>query len=386
MIRRPARLCALLALLLLLQPALALDDAHWQTGQTALQRGLQYLRAQQNENGSWSPKPGPAITALAVRALLRDPQVKRDDPAVQKAVAYILSKVKADGGIHDGFLENYNTAICLSALALLNDRPEVAKVIKPAQDYLRQMQWDGQADPAGKPVTRDHAFYGGAGYGKHGRPDLSNTQIMLEGLHDSGLDCNDPAFQRALVFITRCQGTADNTAFGQYITPDGGFIYATSISKEHIGTPQSMGSPDQIDAGEKGQPVSNLRTYGSMTYAGFKSYLYAELARDDPRVQDAYRWICANFTVERNPGLPEPAAQQGYYYYSLTMARALDAWGESTLPSKAGKVDWANALIDALAKRQREDGSWTNDADRWMEGDPALVTAYACLALQHALR
>ena len=34
--------------------------------------------------------------------------------------------------------------------------------------------------------------------------------------------------------------------------------------------------------------------------------------------------------------------------------------------------------------RQSPDGSWVNPADRFMEGDPNLVTAYALLALSHA--
>ena len=37
----------------------------------------------------------------------------------------------------------------------------------------------------------------------------------------------------------------------------------------------------------------------------------------------------------------------------------------------------------ALAKRQQPEGSWVNPADRFMEGDPNLVTAYALLALAY---
>ena len=48
------------------------------------------------------------------------------------------------------------------------------------------------------------------------------------------------------------------------------------------------------------------------------------------------------------------------------------------------KHDWRADLVATLAKRQKPDGSWTNDADRWMEGDPNLVTAYALLALQES--
>ena len=54
----------------------------------------------------------------------------------------------------------------------------------------------------------------------------------------------------------------------------------------------------------------SLRSYGSMTYAGFKSLLYADLPPDDRRVASALGWIEANFTVGENLGL----GQQGRYY------------------------------------------------------------------------
>lgn len=390
-----ARHCGWLALFILLAPfawpAAAdtlLDEVRIQQARAAVAKGIIYLRQQQQADGSWSPNPGPAITALAVQVLLDDPATSLEDPAFQKAVTYILGKRKPDGGIHDGFLENYNTSICLSALGRLRVLPQVGDSLKPAQDYLRQLQWAWQTDPAGRAVDESHPFFGGAGYGQHGRPDMSNTQIMIQGLHDSGLRCDDPAYQRALVFITRCQGTASNTEFGDMIVPDGGFIYATSVNKDAIGQPQSMAGAITMEDG-----TSRLATYGSMTYAGFKSYLYAELNRNDPRVQDAYRWITRHYTLKQNPGLrddpatPTDERMQGYYYYLHTFARAMEAWGETTLTLADGSVrNWRVDLIDQLLSLQRSDGSWANQADRWMEGDTTLVTCYALLALQYALK
>jgi squalene-hopene/tetraprenyl-beta-curcumene cyclase len=366
--------------------AWALDDEHWKQANASIERGIAYLRTTQGVDGSWSPQPGPAITALALRVLLDRPDISRHDPAVAKALDYVLSRVKPDGGIYDQILPNYNTAICLSALALVHDDPRVPTAIAGGQAFLRQLQWADQTDEQGRKIDASHPFYGGAGYGSHGRPDMSNTQIMLQGLYDSGLDCNDPAFQRALVFISRCQGTPANKEFADKIVPDGGFIYATSISKELMNVPQSMASPEMVDEAKAGRPVSGLRTYGSMTYAGFKSYLYANLDRNDPRVLDAIRWIRNNYTLDRNPGLPEAIQLHGYYYYLMTFARAMDAWGSSTLTTADGQTrDWANDLITAVTARQRPDGSWTNEADRWMEGDANLVTTYAMIALLHAM-
>ncbi len=388
MIRSTIALAFTLALALTPWASLqAVDAAHREKAQQSIAKGIAFLRGTQNPDGAWTPQPGPAITAMVLAALLDQPGASLEDPALSKALAFVLSKVKADGGIHDGILENYNTAICLSALSRLKDRPDVAPVIKNAQDYLRNLQWSTQHDPKGNPVNEDHAYFGGAGYGKHGRPDLSNTQIMLEGLYDSGLDCNDPAFKRALVFISRLQGVPTNKELGDKIEQDGGFIYATSVNEDLIGVPQSMASPEMEERAKAGQTVSSLRTYGSMTYAGFKSYLYAALQRDDPRVVAAYEWIKHNYTLERNPGLSDAQKMQGYFYYLHTFSRALRAWNSDVIETASGeKRLWAQDLITQLASLQNPDGSWTNDADRWMEGDPNLVTAYALNALTHALR
>ena len=367
-------------------PAWSLDDDHWHRANRAIERGIEFLRGTQKADGSWSPGPGPAITAMVSAVMLERIDISAEDPQVAKAIAYILSKARDDGSICDGILANYNTAICLTALSHVNNRPDVAEVVARAQAFLRGLQWAGQTDPQGRTIDANHCWFGGAGYGKHGRPDLSNTQIMLQGLFDSGVTCDDPAFQRALVFISRCQGTAQNDQFADVIEPDGGFVYATSVDKDHIGVPESKASPDQVDEAKLGRPVSGLRGYGSMTYAGFKSYVYAHLARDDPRVVAAHDWIRRHYQFDRNPGMPEKMREQGLYYMYMTMGRALNAWGATYIQTPDGRNhDWANDLIDAVVQRQRPDGSWVNPADRWMEGDANLVTAYALIALQSAV-
>ena len=144
--------------------------------------------------------------------------------------------------------------------------------------------------------------------------------------------------------------------------------------------------------------MSRLRSYGSMSYVGFKSLIYAGLKADDPRVQAVERWISQNYTLEENPGV----GTDGYYYFLLAFSRAMDARGQATInvlkpntgedasapvrgqPSESR--NWANDLIDALAKHQLPDGSFKPVDDRWMESDPVLITAYSLIALQHATR
>ena len=242
--------------------------------------------------------------------------------------------------------------------------------------FLCETQWQaGMTDPAGDLVDEDHPYFGGAGYGRHGRPDVSNTQIMVQALHDAGLSPTDPAFQRAATFIARCQGTKANDFFPPgTIVPDGGIVYSTSEDAGNIGVPQSMANPGQqdpsVDEGDR-RPVSGLRGYGSMTYAGFKSFLYAGLTREDPRVAAALGWIRSNHALDRNPGMPDGLDQQGLYYFYLVYGQALNAYGEPTLTLADGEsLDWRNALAAVLAERQRPDGSWSNEADRLDGGRP----------------
>jgi len=50
-----------------------------------------------------------------------------------------------------------------------------------------------------------------------------------------------------------------------------------------------------------------LRSYGSISYAGLLSYIYAQLKRDDPRVVAALDWLKANYTLDENPGMDQQA-------------------------------------------------------------------------------
>jgi hypothetical protein len=175
----------------------------------------------------------------------------------------------------------------------------------------------------------------------------------------------------------------------------GGFIYATAPNKDSAGDGQSQAAgmiEETLDTGEK---VSRLRAYGSMTYVGFKSYIYADLPTDDPRVKAATDWIARNYTLAENPGV----GTDGMYYYFVTFARALDAAGRSggapvrddtvwTVEPDGARVarDWANDLIDRLSELQNEDGSFKSVDDRWMEDNQVLITAYSLIALQHAAR
>jgi squalene-hopene/tetraprenyl-beta-curcumene cyclase len=131
------------------------------------------------------------------------------------------------------------------------------------------------------------------------------------------------------------------------------------------------------------------RSYGSMTYAGLKSMIYAGLSKDDPRVRAAMDWITHHWTLEENPAMRDASADQaqhGLYYYFYVFAHALDAYDQPVITDAQGKQhDWREELLDKVASLQRPDGSWIGEK-RWMEDNPVLTTAYTVLALEEAKR
>jgi squalene-hopene/tetraprenyl-beta-curcumene cyclase len=334
------------------------------------ERGAKYLLAAQEADGGWASETGPGVSSLVLKALIQDPLVGPKHPAVRRGVEFVLKSQREDGGLYsaEGLLKNYESSVALSMLAVLKD-PAYEKQIAALQKFVKDNQWD---ESEGK--SADDPWYGGAGYGRGKRPDLSNTQMMLEALRDSGLSKDDPAYKKALVFIQRCQmrGETNDQAFAKGAT-QGGFIYSPS------GGGESKAGTIDVDG------RSELRCYGSMTYAGFKSMLYAGLSRDDPRVQAALDWMRQHWTLEHNPNMPAAQSDEGLFYYYHVFGRALDAWGEPVIREKTGREHvWRQELVERMAKIQREDGSWVNDADRFMEGLPALTTADSMLALQAA--
>jgi squalene-hopene/tetraprenyl-beta-curcumene cyclase len=329
-------------------------------------RGVTFLRPRQDAKGGWSTQREPGITALVVTALLRSGQVAPADPTVTRALAYLEGFIGPNGGVSESTHANYTTSIALIAFHEANRNGRYDRIIKSGQDFLKTMQWD---ESEGK--GRDDAFYGGAGYGgRNSRPDLSNTAFFMEALRDTGLPADDPNLKKALIFVSRCQnlkGEFNDQEWAGKVN-DGGFVYTAAKGGE------SMGGKT---------PDGGLRSYASMTYAGLKSMIYAGLDRNDPRVKAARTYIAQHYTLDENPGL----GQQGLYYYYHTFAKTMAVLGEPTIVDAKGvSHDWRAELVAALARRQQPDGGWVNPADRFLEGDPNLVTAYALLALAYTRR
>ena len=344
----------------------------------AIQSGTAFLLKNQNSNGWWSTPEQPAVTALVLTALNQEPsgRYKRNRSSeLNRAYDFLLGSAKPNGSIQRSGLANYNTAISIWALVTAGDE-NFTPVILAARRYLASTQTD-----FGESGTNDSPFDGGVGYGsKYLHSDMNNTLTAIEAMRLServaikdkpGLSTPDADLNWTAVahFLQNCQNLPSlNKA--EWVSEDskdrGGFVYYPGSSM--------AGGVTNATTGRVA-----LRSYGSMSYGGLLSYIYAKVDKSDPRVTAVLDWLRGNYTLAENPGMD----QQGYFYYLHLMTKALTAAGVDKLKvTGGGEVDWRSELAARLLKLQKPDGSWTNPEPRWWEADPVLVTSYAVMTLE----
>ena len=344
----------------------------------AIDRGTAFLLKNQNSNGWWSTPEQPAVTALVLTALNMEPSgrfQRSRSSELSRAYDFILSSVKPDGSIQRSGLANYNTSLCLVALVTAGDT-NFMPVILAARRYIASTQID-----FGASGTNDTPFDGGIGYGsKYQHSDMNNTITAIDALRlsEAALSKDRPApvkpeaevnWTAVAHFLQNCQNLPSHNQ-ADWVSQDakdrGGFVYYPGHSM--------AGGVTNAQTGRVA-----LRSYGSMSYGGLLSYIYARVEKDDPRVVAVLDWLRRNYTLSENPGME----QQGYFYYLHLMTKALTAAGVDKLKvAGGGEVDWRAEVAARLLKLQKPDGSWVNPEPRWWEADPTLVTSYAVMTLE----
>ncbi|MGQ9660920.1 MAG: prenyltransferase/squalene oxidase repeat-containing protein [Kiritimatiellia bacterium] len=340
----------------------------------AIDRGLNFLAANQKPDGSWSNGDFPALTALPLLAFVHGEHPRKKE-IVEKAVAYLRSCVQPDGGIYrhvpgkkGGGLSTYNTAICAVALHAVGD-PELRPVVLNARKFIAGVQHFG-----------DDEYKGGFGYDREtGRPytDLMNTYHAAEAMRltqdvedfrpgsEKRVDID---WKETVRFIERLQSKPESGADNA-----GGFVYNPSDPK--AGTITNR------------QGVVFFRSYGSITYAGMLAMIYAELSPKDPRVVSAFDWAVRHWTLGENPGM----GQQSLYFFYHILTKALTAAQRDVIPRPDGQaINWRAEVAKKLVSLQRIDpqtgaGYWKNDVNRFWEDDAILVTSYCLIALEMLL-
>jgi squalene-hopene/tetraprenyl-beta-curcumene cyclase len=326
----------------------------------SLNKAEAYLKTQQAPDGTWEKHPG--ITALAATAILKQPGKSKaaQMPAVTKTLDYLVSLAKPNGGIYDSAIPHYITAVSASALAA-GGRPQDRAVMLRAGRYLAENMLD-----EGEGVNKNEFWYGGMGYGGTTRADGRRADMIslgyaLQAMRDAELPENDEAWQKALIFLQRTQNNSE-TNDQKWAANDGGFVYYPGFTYHTDG---------------------GTRSYGSVSYAGLMSYMYANVKKDDARVKGVSKWIRDNYSLDENPGM----GQKTVYYYYLVFAKALQAMGDATITDSRGRThNWREELGRKLLSLQHPEGYWVNTDRAEMQDNKVLVTAFTMAAIQAILQ
>ena len=97
-------------------------------------KAVKFLTTAQKDAGNFSANPRggePGLTALIAAALVRN-GVAADNAVVAKALKYLETKIKKDGGVYEQGLSNYMTSLAIVAFKETNAGGKYDKVIDAA--------------------------------------------------------------------------------------------------------------------------------------------------------------------------------------------------------------------------------------------------------------
>jgi len=342
-----------------------------------LQRGVDYLMAQQSDDGRWRSdtygnlKDGAAITAFVLYALPNETgkEATIDKALLQNAVDALVPQIRQHGYVTnpDGpDYTNYGTALLLLACQKHNLKLDAELKARLVQ-YLVRSQLDGDEGFAN--TNPDYGGWDLSGWMTGQRPTtgstISVTTSVVQALNSIDGIASDKFAQKQPATIE---------AIRNWITKvrndDGGFFFHPR--KDHDGNKAAWS-----DGNERQQ----TRSYGSATADGLRLLVYSGKGPDDPDVQAAIAWLLKHQDLEKVPGFEHETGQASWavglrYYYYQSLCHSLDLFPEQDARRIAGR------LHQILEREQKSDGSWQNPNARMREDDPLIATGFAILALQ----
>jgi hypothetical protein len=339
------------------------------TPETPLGRAAAYLWSQQSADGGWHSRTygllrsGQSLTPFVLDALLQIPQevYPAQHSRTERAVSFIARNTRADGalGLGDSIPDypNYSTALAVIAVCRarrLGWDTQARRMNLRTQQFTEQNGW-----------TREHPAYGAWGMGGErrtppdtGHVDLSMTRYALQALRTAGTPVTDPLFEKAAVFVARCQVLLGH----HFDSEDGGFFFSTT----------------EADTNKAGMDGAHFRSYGTTTADGILAMLAIGWSKSNDaamRVGLAEQWMRRHHRDMAVPGFVGETYQrwpQGLgFYYAAASTEAFRALG----------VNAGSSVADALKRTQRADGSWANAENLVKEDDPLIATGFAVRAL-----
>jgi hypothetical protein len=333
--------------------------------QDAVIKGLDWFSKTQAPDGSWGLSAG--VTGLVVMCFV-GAGYDYTNATVQRALEFMrIYYNPVEGRLADAFL-NYETAISIVAMSGAGD-PQDADKIPKMVDFMQHLQF---SEDSLYDMTEDSYFGGWPNYA--GIPDISNSQFALMGLISAELMRDDitipqDVWDGATTFQHHCQNYPDvnplpwahNTSLPSH--GDGGFVYNPLRSRTGLGE-------------------DKFESYGSITAAGYYSYLVSGCDDRQPEVAAAREWLESEYNLEVNPRMEG----KGRFYYLWTQTRALAMGAQDWVVDSSGKLhDWRSEVAHLFIDLQNPDGGWpVNPNSDWREGERVLVGMYAILSLEQA--
>ena len=145
----------------------------------AVNRAADFLKQAQADDGSFSAASGPASRRSSPPACSA-PAAPPTIPSSPRPSSTWKAIVHDDGGIYQNGSNHKNYETCLAIIA--STRPIATAATTSCSPTPRSSSRKSNGTKT-KGKSIDDTSYGGAGYGSHSRPDLSNTSFLIDALH-----------------------------------------------------------------------------------------------------------------------------------------------------------------------------------------------------------
>ena len=322
----------------------------------AIDRGVAYLKRQQQAGGSWSdyspPRGAPVsayhggVTALCTLALL-NAGVGPEDEGIQRALRD-LRKIKPE--------TTYVTS--LQTMVLARAAPKTDRLL-----VARNVAWLEQAQITEGPTRGSWTYASGGQSG-----DNSNSQFALLALHEAErmrVDVNGQTWRLAKGYWERAQN------------PDGSWGYRLALS----GNGSGPVSGSMTCAGIASLVITSDEVRGTNAQAeGDRIRCCVESESDEGPIRRGIEWLGSHFAVRSNPyGAREGKLHHLYYLYGVERV------GRLTAQRFLGGHDWYREGAEELLRMKGGAVSdhWIGELD---EENPLVATSFALLFLSKGRR
>lgn len=345
----------------------------------AIDRGLAFLRKKQETEGSYPSFQSWHLGTTALCALtLAECGVPRDDPAVEKALAWMVAQNVPEKTYEQG----------LSLMALERAYTPVSEEALLKSGRIKERRRDLPPDRrVWCEKTANRLLLGVASPGSWGYPpppnwliqfDTSNTQYGALGLRAASR-LSIPVSETMWIGLARHFEVVRERKG----TPG-------TVSLVHEGEKAEPGTPSAVKVPEVAGFLYSTRdasVWGSMVCGGIACLELArhELARSKSRkltptvaadleakIVSAWAWLDRHWGVDRNPEKP---GNDWHLYYLYSLERA----GVFSRVRTVGGKDWYYEGAEQLVASQEKDGSWKEPG-----ANETVGTCFALLFLKRA--